>query len=99
VSGHLYSAGDTFDSPGFFDRLRVLLANVQRKTKARQVRQVFMTEYASLKVHRDRDPLLLARTIYETLTRVDAGMYLHWDVRQLSQRAGLERLALRQAPH
>jgi hypothetical protein len=30
VSGHLYSAGDSFDMPGFFDRLGVILANVSR---------------------------------------------------------------------
>lgn len=80
LSGHLYGAGDTFETPGFFERLDEMLDNVQRKAKERSIRQIFATEFAALREHQPRDPLLLARTVYTTLTKVDAGMYLHWDL-------------------
>lgn len=80
LSGHLYGAGDMFETPGFFERLDEMLENVQRTAKERRIRQVFATEFAALRDHMPRDPIMLARTIYTTLTKVDAGMYLHWDL-------------------
>jgi hypothetical protein len=53
---------------------------VQRKSEERAIRQIFATEFASLRPHKPRDPLLLARTVFETLTNVDCGAYLHWDL-------------------
>lgn len=80
LSGHLYGAGDMFETPGFFERLDEMLENVKRKAQERRIRQVFATEFAALRDHKPRDPIMLARTIYTTLTKVDAGMYLHWDL-------------------
>lgn len=77
ASGHLYSAGEYMDSPNFFPRLAALLDNVHEKTKKHAIEQVYMTEFSSLKLPTREDPIPLARTIYETLTRVDCGMYLH----------------------
>lgn len=79
-AGHIYGAGDKFNASDFFDRLPVTLRNGDIEAKDKQVKKVFMTEYANLQDHQVGDPLKLARCMYETLTIADAGMYLQWDL-------------------
>lgn len=39
-----------------------------------------MTEFANLKNHEPNDPLIMARTIYETIRTAEACFYGHWDL-------------------
>lgn len=80
LSGHLYSAGVDFNEPGFFDKLDLILANVKREAAQRQIQQIFMTEFSKLGDHAAGDPILLARTIYTTITKLNVNMYCHWDL-------------------
>lgn len=75
-AAHIYNAGVKFTTPDFFDRLRVTLRNGDIEAQDKQVKKVFMTEYANLADHEDGDPLLLARSVFETLTVSNAAMYL-----------------------
>lgn len=43
-------------------------------------KRLFQTEWGNLRNHDVRDPLLLAETIWHTLTRANAAMYLNWDL-------------------
>jgi hypothetical protein len=72
IANHLYDAGVTHDSPGFFERLAVTLKNARREADQTMTRRLFMTEYANLKNHLPGDPLIMARTIYETIVTAEA---------------------------
>jgi hypothetical protein len=73
-AAHIYNAGDKFTTSDFFDHLQVVLKNGAIEAKDKQVNKVFMTEYANLQDHKEGDPLLLARSIFETLTVANAAM-------------------------
>lgn len=62
-AAHIYNAGVKFTQPDFFERLRVTLRNGDIEAKDKQVKKVFMTEYANLADHQRGDPLLLARSV------------------------------------
>lgn len=79
ICNHLYDAGVTYDNSDFFSKLDVTLRNARKEADQTMTRRLMMTEYASLRNHKPGDPILLARTIYETLTVGEACMYLQWD--------------------
>lgn len=80
AANHLYGAGVNFGSPDFFPRLVTALRNARLEAEDKQIKKLFMSEYANLANHQPRDPLLLSRTIYHTLTESHSGMYLNWDL-------------------
>jgi glucuronoarabinoxylan endo-1,4-beta-xylanase len=75
VSNHLYASGSK-DDPYSFNAALLRTAAVAR---AKQIPEVWMSEYAFLGAHRYQDPLRLGILIHNTLTLADCTTYLHWD--------------------
>jgi hypothetical protein len=78
IANHLYDAGVFHDAPDFFAKLDVTLKNARREADQTMTRRLFMTEYANLKNHAPNDPLIHARTVYQTIVTAEACQYLQW---------------------
>lgn len=74
-AGHLYASGEADDPYSYNDALRT----VRSIAAAKQLPEVWMSEFAFLGKHKEKDPLRLAIVIHNTLTLANASCYLHWD--------------------
>jgi hypothetical protein len=80
IGNHVHAAGVEFENGSFFESLDASLQHGRQAAQNAHVRKVFVTESANLRTFHPRDPLLLARTIYDCLEVAHAGMFLNWDL-------------------
>jgi hypothetical protein len=80
IGNHVHAAGVVFKNGTFFENLNASLQHGRQAAQKAHVRKVFVTESANVRSFHSRDPLLLARTIYDCLEVAHAGMFLNWDL-------------------